>query len=87
MQPQIKHALGNPSLWINVGCLLSALVVTAMNDEWVKHYPLVVMALGTLNFATTSFLQYMRDLKKHPGSSDSLSNDVKDLNTVNKENK
>lgn len=68
MQPQVKHAVTNPSLWINISCLVSALVVTAMNDQWIKHYPFVVMALGTLNFATTAFLQYLRDLNKHPGS-------------------
>lgn len=66
MQPSTKHAVSNPTLWINISCLLSALVVTAMKDDWVKQYPIVIIALGTLNFAVTSFLQYWRDLKHHP---------------------
>lgn len=68
MQEKTKHALSNPTLWINISSLVSALVITASNDEWIKHYPLVVVGLGALNFAVTGFLQYLRDMNKHPGS-------------------
>lgn len=58
-----KHANTNPSLWINVGCLLSALLLTAMHDEWVKSYPIAMVLLGVANFSVTSVLQYLRDVK------------------------
>ncbi len=70
MQPSTKHAVSNPTLWINLSCLLSALIVTAMKDEWVKHYPLAIVILGIVNFSATAFLQYLRDLKKHPNSTE-----------------
>lgn len=58
-----KHANTNPSLWINIGCLLSALILTAMNDEWVKAHPIATVLLGIANFSVTSVLQYLRDVK------------------------
>lgn len=64
MNDNVKHAVTNPTLWINVGCLLSALILTATQNEWVKQYPTIIVLLGVLNFTITSAMQYMRDLNK-----------------------
>lgn len=66
MNNLVKHANSNPSLWINIGCLVSALVMTAMKDDLVKQYPVVIISLGIVNFSITSVLQYLRDLKHGP---------------------
>jgi len=66
MNNLFKHANTNPSLWINVCCLLSALIITAMHDEWVKSNSLIILGLGIANFSVTSVLQYLRDMKHTP---------------------
>lgn len=64
MQEHTKHAVKNISLWINIGCLISALLITATQQEWIKEYPIAVVSLGILNFTVTSILQFLRDMKK-----------------------
>ena len=66
MNKIMNHANSNPTLWINVGCLLSALLMTAMNDEWVKSNSIAIIILGICNFSVTSVLQYLRDKKHDP---------------------
>lgn len=59
-----KHANTNPGLWINVVSLIVGIIAVAVNDEWVKQNPGVVVILGMLNFCLTGLLQYLRDANK-----------------------
>lgn len=66
MNPSTKHAISNPTLWINVLSLLGALVVTAMSNDWVKENPHAISVLAIVNFALTPIVQGMRDKNKPP---------------------
>lgn len=60
----LKHANTNPNLWINIVSLVIAIIAVAVNDEWVKENPGVILLLGMLNFGLTGLLQYLRDANK-----------------------
>lgn len=61
-----KHAVTNPTLWINLLSLAAAMIAAASGNDWVRQNPQLVVVLMSANFIVTGILQAIRDVNKPP---------------------